>query len=43
MDFLKDAGGLVREAVPECGNFRIKTKIAVGIHANVFASLKSKY
>lgn len=43
MDFFKDAGALLREAVPECGNFRIKTEMAVGIYANVFSSLKSKY
>jgi len=33
----------VGEALQEGGNFRIKTKMAVGIHANMFASLKSKY
>lgn len=43
MDFLKDARELVRESVPECRNFGIKTKMAVGIHASMFASLKSKH
>lgn len=43
IDFLRDTWVLGRDAVPECGNFRIKTKMAVGIQGNVFASLKTKY
>lgn len=43
MVFLKDAKMFVKEGVPECRDFGIKTKMSVGILANVLASLKSNY
>lgn len=33
----------MKEGVPECQDFGIKTKRAVGVLANVLASLKSNY
>lgn len=32
----------MRDAVPECGNFRRKAKMAVGVQENLFASPKTK-
>lgn len=40
---LKRSGSVSEGGCTKCGNFGIKTKMAVGTHANVFASLKSKY